>query len=58
VPFPNLNPTTQPVSLRISKILLAKIKLVANKKDVPYQSLMKFYLDKAVKKDYRKFAFS
>lgn len=57
VVFPNLKPTQKPISLRISKSLLTKIKLVANKKDVPYQSLMKLYLDKAINRDYRKLAF-
>lgn len=56
VVFPNLKPTQQPISLRISKSLLTKIKLIANKRDVPYQSLMKLYLDKAINKDYRELA--
>ena len=50
--FPNLKLTRQPISLRLTKSLLTKLKLLANKKDVPYQSLIKLYLEKAVDDDY------
>ena len=52
VAFPNLKLTRQPISLRLTKSLLTKLKLLANKKDVPYQSLIKLYLEKAVADDY------
>lgn len=42
--FPNLKPTTESISLRLPSFLLARIKQLANKKDVPYQSLMKVFL--------------
>ena len=42
--FPNLKPTTVSISLRLPVYLLAKIKQFANKRDVPYQSLMKIFL--------------
>lgn len=45
VEFPNLKPTTKTITLRLSVSLLNKIKRIANKKDVPYQSLMKIFLD-------------
>lgn len=41
VSFPNLKPTSQPISLRLPSILLDKIKEVANKEGVPYQSKIK-----------------
>ena len=44
VVFPNLKPTTTPISLRLSETLLTDLKRLANEKDVPYQSLMKVYL--------------
>lgn len=47
--FPNLKPTTEKISIRLPKSLLYQLKLIANKKDVPYQSLMKEYLDRSVK---------
>jgi len=47
--FPNLKPTTKAISLRLPEDLLAKIKVKANKMDVPYQSLIKTWLaEKAV----------
>ncbi|MBI4217835.1 MAG: BrnA antitoxin family protein [Elusimicrobia bacterium] len=49
--FPNLKPTTQAISLRIPKYLLARIKELANSKDVPYQSLIKVFLADRVKRE-------
>jgi len=46
--FPNLKPTTKAISLRLPEELLAKIKVKANKMDVPYQSLMKTWLAEKV----------
>jgi len=46
--FPNLKPTTKAISLRLPEDLLAKIKVKANKMDVPYQSLMKTWLNEKV----------
>ena len=43
--FPNLKPTTKTITLRLPVSLLNKIRKIANKKDVPYQSLMKVFLD-------------
>ena len=48
VVFPNLKPTTKAISLRLPEDLLAKIKVKANKMDVPYQSLMKTWLAEKV----------
>lgn len=56
VAFPNLKLTRQPISLRLTNSLLTKLKLLANKKDVPYQSLIKLYLEKAVDDDYCRLA--
>lgn len=47
--FPNLKPSTKTISLRLPEYLLNTIKILANKKDIPYQSLMKIMLDKEVK---------
>ena len=49
--FPNLKPTTESISLRLPAPLLARIKELANEKDVPYQSLMKVYLSERVKSE-------
>jgi predicted DNA binding CopG/RHH family protein len=42
--FPNLKPSTTTISLRLPDSLLDRIKIEANKRDVPYQSLIKAWL--------------
>lgn len=42
--FPNLKPTTKTISLRLPQHLLDSIKVAANARDVPYQSLIKIWL--------------
>jgi predicted DNA binding CopG/RHH family protein len=44
VRLPNLKPSTTSISLRLPVSLLERIKVVANKRDVPYQSLIKIWL--------------
>ena len=44
VMFPNLKPTLRTISLRLPESMIAKLKVLANKRDVPYQSLMKIFL--------------
>jgi predicted DNA binding CopG/RHH family protein len=44
VTFPNLKPSTETISLRLPAALLADLKILANKRDVPYQSLLKVFL--------------
>ena len=44
VRFPNLKPSTTAISLRLPLSLLERIKIEANKRDVPYQSLIKTWL--------------
>lgn len=49
--FPNLKASTESISLRLPSALLARIKELANEKDVPYQSLMKVYLSDQVRRE-------
>ncbi len=42
--FPKLKPSTQTISLRLPEPLLDDLKRLANKRDVPYQSLLKTFL--------------
>ena len=42
--FPNLKPSTKTISLRLPQTMLEALKLLANKRDVPYQSLLKMFL--------------
>lgn len=44
VKLPNLRPTTKTISLRLPQHLLDSIKVAANARDVPYQSLIKVWL--------------
>lgn len=42
--FPNLKPTTKPISLRLPTFMISRLKTKANSLDVPYQSLIKQYI--------------
>ena len=44
VVLPNLKPTTKTISLSLPQHLLDSIKAAANSRDVPYQSLIKVWL--------------
>ena len=44
VRFPNLRPSSTAISVRLPDTLLTELKLLANERDVPYQSLLKVYL--------------
>ncbi|MEA2993272.1 MAG: hypothetical protein QOD40_2192 [Alphaproteobacteria bacterium] len=48
VRFPNLKLSTTAISLRLPQDLLDRIKIAANKRDVPYQSLIKVWLSEKV----------
>ncbi len=48
VRFPNLKPSSKAISLRLPVDLLERIKTAANKRDVPYQSLIKIWLAEKV----------
>ncbi len=49
--FPRLKPSTRTVSIRLPESLLAALKTLANKRDVPYQSLVKMFLAEKVKEE-------
>jgi predicted DNA binding CopG/RHH family protein len=49
--LPNLKMSTQTISIRLPLSLLEDLKIQANKKDVPYQSLMKIYLADRVREE-------
>lgn len=51
VRFPNLKPSTKAISLRLPVDLLERIKIAANKRDVPYQSLIKVWLAEKIDAD-------
>ena len=46
--FPNLKPSLKSISIRLPEGMIAELKTLANKKDVPYQSLAKVYLARQI----------
>lgn len=46
-----LKPSTRTVSIRLPESLIAALKTLANKRDVPYQSLVKIILSEKVRKE-------
>jgi predicted DNA binding CopG/RHH family protein len=50
---PNFKPSTKTITIRVTESLLNALKAIANKKDVPYQSLVKMFLDEKVKEEYK-----
>lgn len=48
VSFPNLKPTTRPISIRIPEYLLNRVKEKANELAIPYQALIKQYIQKGL----------
>jgi predicted DNA binding CopG/RHH family protein len=52
--LPKLKPSLKTISLRLPENLLNELKLLANKKDVPYQSLLKMFLAERVQVELKK----
>ncbi len=51
--FPNLKPSTKAISLRLPESLIENLKVLANKRDIPYQSLLKMFLIEKVEEELR-----
>jgi len=51
VTFSNLKPSVKKISLRLPESMLEELKLLANKKDIPYQSLLKIFLAERIEKE-------
>lgn len=49
--FINLRPTTHSISIRMPDYLLNRLKILAHKKDIPYQSLLKIYLTQKIEEE-------
>jgi len=49
--FPNLKPSTKTISIRLPESLIEHLKVLANKRDVPYQSLLKIFLSEKVEEE-------
>ena len=52
VVLPNLRPSSQTISIRLPKPMVAQLKLLANKRDVPYQSLLKMFVAERLKAEF------
>jgi len=53
ITFGRLKPSTQTISIRLPEALLEDLKQLANKRDVPYQSLLKIFLAERVAQELR-----
>jgi predicted DNA binding CopG/RHH family protein len=51
--LPNLKPSTRTISVRLPESMLDDLKMLANKKDIPYQSLLKVFLSERIKDEPR-----
>ena len=49
--FSRLKPSTRTVSIRLPESMIAALKTLANKRDVPYQSLVKIFLAEKIKEE-------
>ncbi len=50
--FPNLKPSTKTISLRLPESTIEALKVLANKRDVPYQSLLKVFLSEKIEEQF------
>ncbi|MFC1764342.1 BrnA antitoxin family protein [Planctomycetota bacterium] len=46
--FPNLKPTMKSISIRLPEHMLEQLKILAHKRDIPYQSLVKLFLGREI----------
>jgi predicted DNA binding CopG/RHH family protein len=51
--FPDLKPSVRSISLRLPELLIANVKVLANKRDIPYQTLLKSFLAERVDEEMR-----
>ena len=54
VVFPHLKPSTKTISLRLPESMLNELRLLANKRDVPYQSLIKLFLQERIDREFHR----
>ena len=52
--LPNLRPTLRTISLRLPEAMIGHLKVLANKRDVPYQSLLKLFLAERLQRELAK----
>ena len=54
IALPKLKPTLKTISLRLPETIIEELKFLANKRDVPYQSLLKMFLAERVEQELHK----
>jgi predicted DNA binding CopG/RHH family protein len=54
VAMPNLKPSTRSISLRLPESMIEELKVLANKRDIPYQSLLKIFIAERIDAEIRK----
>ncbi len=52
--LPYLKPSLKKVSLRLPELMISELKQIANKRDVPYQSLMKVFLAERIQEELKR----
>ena len=55
VVLPKLKPSTKTISLRLPELMLNELRVIANKRDVPYQSLIKMFLKERIDQELKQF---
>ncbi|MEW6533008.1 MAG: BrnA antitoxin family protein [Thermodesulfobacteriota bacterium] len=53
VRFPNLRPPTRTISIRLPESMIERLKVLANKRDIPYQSLLKMFVAEKIEEELR-----
>lgn len=53
IKFVKLRPTTRTISIRLPETMLERLKMLANKRDVPYQSLLKMFVADRIEEELR-----
>lgn len=54
VVLPRLKPSTRTISVRLPESMIEELKVLANKRDVPYQSLLKIFLSERIEAEFRR----
>ena len=49
--FPKLKPTTKSISLRLTESMLNEVRMLANKSDIPYQTLIKIFIQDGINRE-------
>lgn len=52
--LPKLKPSTRTISLRLPELMLNELRVIANKRDVPYQSLIKIFLKERIDQELKR----